>query len=90
MYIMSVEALHNYTCISFKDNKEMSVEKNTTKLMGVTKRQSSSRVGKTSVLSDCSKVYNIIQPPRIGSSIQGQNKIFGIEIGPISSTVSHS
>lgn len=89
---MSVEALHNYTCISFKDNKEMSVEKNkqTTKLMGVTKRQSSSRVGKTSVLSDCSKVYNIIQPPRIGSSIQGQNKIFGIEIGPISSTVSHS
>lgn len=27
MYIMSVEALHNYTCISFKDNKEMSVEK---------------------------------------------------------------
>lgn len=90
MYIMSVEALHNYTCISFKDNKEMSVEKKQTKLMGVTKRQSSSRVGKTSVLSDCSKVYNIIQPPRIGSSIQGQNKIFGIEIGPISSTVSHS
>lgn len=37
MYIMSVEALHNYTCISFKDNKEMSVEKKTKKkLMGVT------------------------------------------------------
>lgn len=36
MYIMSVEALHNYTCISFKDNKEMSVEKKTKKkLMGV-------------------------------------------------------
>lgn len=87
---MSVEALHNYTCISFKDNKEMSVEKKK-KLMGVTKRQSSSRVGKTwTVLSDCSKVYNIIQPPRIGSSIQVQNKIFGIEIGPISSAVSHS
>lgn len=38
MYIMSVEALHNYTCISFKDNKEMSVEKKNkkTKQMGVT------------------------------------------------------
>lgn len=34
MYIMSVEALHNYTCISFKDNKEMSVEKKQQKTNG--------------------------------------------------------